>query len=162
MSLMPTANPTALAPEMIDPEGMMVVEAYLNNNFDLDKTALALKQDKQDIVKIYNRPEVKTYLNTIFQDSGFRNRNKFFGLLDKLINMKLEEMDETGLGSSMDIMDMMKAAHRMKMDEMKMEAELLKAKQGSAGNNVTNQTNIQINDPKYNDLMHNLLKGKVR
>lgn len=162
MNLVPATNPSALMPEEIDPEGMLVVEAYLNNNFDITKTALALGQDKQEIVKIYNRPEVKGYLNTIFQDSGFRNKNKFFGLVDKLINMKLEEMDETGLGSSMDIMDMMKTAHRMKMDEMKMEAELLKARQGASGNNVTNQTNIQINDPKYTNLMETLLKGKVR
>lgn len=158
---MPTTNPTSLVPELIDPEGMMVIEAYLDNNFDINKTAIALGQDKQDIVKIYNRPEVKTYLSTIFNESGFRNRNKLFGLLDKLINMKLEEMDDTGLGSSMDIMDMLKTAHRMKMDEMKMEAELLKAKNAASGNNVTNQTNIQINDANYNTLMQSLLTKRV-
>ncbi len=157
--MLPATNPTALAPEFIDPEGMMVVEAYFNNGFDIDKAAVALGMPKEGVVKIYNKPEVKQYVSTLFNESGFRNKHKLFALLDKIINMKLEQMDETGLGSDQDIMDILKTVHRMKMDEMKMEAELEKIKQ--AGNRVVaNQTNVQIiNDPNYASLITKL-QGK--
>lgn len=158
--MLPATNPTALVPESIDPEGMMVVEAYFGNGFDLDATAKALNMPKEGVVKIYNRPEVKTYISTLFNESGFRNKHKLFMLLDKIINMKIDQMDETGLGSDLDIIDILKIAHKMKMDEMKMEVELEKVKQ--AGNKVVaNQTNVQvINDPNYASLVHKLAGGK--
>ncbi|MFP9052207.1 hypothetical protein ACLI10_17065, partial [Enterococcus faecalis] len=85
------------------------------------------------------RSEVKNYLNDIFMESGFRNRDRLFGVLDEVIKRKLEELEETGMGSDQDIMDILWKAHKMKMEEMKMMVELEKVK--AAARTPANQTN---------------------
>ena len=70
-------------------------------------------------------------------------------------------MQETGMGSSEDILTVLDKAHKMKMAELKMQVELAKATQVVA---PTTQTNVQINtipgssDPGYMDVL-NLLSG---
>lgn len=163
MNNLPSTNPTAIAPEVISPEGLQVVSAYFENNCDLDRASTALGMPKEDFVKVYNRPEVKQYVSTIFNESGFRNRHKLFSLMDKIINMKLEQMDETGLGSDEDIVNILKTFHRMKMDEMKMEIELEKVRTAKQVTNVANQTNVQvINDQNYADLITKISGGGRR
>ncbi|MFP9216373.1 hypothetical protein, partial [Enterococcus faecalis] len=112
---------------------------------------------------IMNRSEVKNYLNDIFMESGFRNRDRLFGVLDEVIKRKLEELEETGMGSDQDIMDILWKAHKMKMEEMKMMVELEKVK--AAARTPANQTNIQNNiiagagDQNYMDLITSLATG---
>ena len=59
-----------------------------------------------------------------------------------MIQSKLEEAQETGVYSSKDLADLLQMAHKMRMDEIKAQAELIKAENTS----VKNQTNVQINE----------------
>jgi len=92
---------------------------------------------------------------------GYRNKNNIASVLDEMINSKLEEAQETGIYSSKDLADLMMMAHKMRMDELKAQAELLKAESSS----IKNQTNVQINEAlpfgqgNYGKLMEKLLNG---
>lgn len=152
-----------LVPDLMSPEGMDVIEAYLQCGSDVPTAARSLGMSEIAFRDIMNRSEVKNYLNDIFMESGFRNRDRLFGVLDEVIKRKLEELEETGMGSDQDIMDILWKAHKMKMEEMKMMVELEKAK--AAVRAPANQTNIQNNiiagagDQNYMDLITSLATG---
>ncbi len=152
-----------LVPDLMSPEGMDVIEAYLQCGSDVPSAARSLGMSEIAFRDIMNRSEVKNYLNDIFMESGFRNRDRLFGVLDEVIKRKLEELEETGMGSDQDIMDILWKAHKMKMEEMKMMVELEKAK--AAARTPANQTNIQNNiiagagDQNYMDLITSLATG---
>ncbi|NCB96446.1 MAG: hypothetical protein EOM35_08350 [Negativicutes bacterium] len=152
-----------LVPDLMSPEGLDVIEAYLQCGSDVPSAARSLGMSEIAFRDIMNRSEVKNYLNDIFMESGFRNRDRLFGVLDEVIKRKLEELEETGMGSDQDIMDILWKAHKMKMEEMKMMVELEKAK--AAVRAPANQTNIQNNiiagagDQNYMDLITSLATG---
>lgn len=151
-----------LVPDSISPEGMEVINAYFENNSDPKAAALSLGMEEPAFREIMRRPEVKVYLNEIFMESGFRNRDKFFGIIDTVLNLKMTELQDTGMGSEMDIMDILKLMHKMKMDEMKLQIEFEKAKQSKA---PVHQNNTQVNiagagDSNYMDLVSILAGGK--
>lgn len=152
-----------LVPDLMSPEGMDVIEAYLQCGSDVPSAARSLGMSEIAFRDIMNRSEVKNYLNDIFMESGFRNRDRLFGVLDEVIKRKLEELEETGMGSDQDIMDILWRAHKMKMEEMKMMVELEKVK--AAARTPANQTNIQNNiiagagDQNYMDLITSLATG---
>ncbi|VUF55708.1 putative terminase small subunit [Escherichia phage T5_ev212] len=152
-----------LVPDLMSPEGMDVIEAYLQCGSDVPSAARSLGMSETAFRDIMNRSEVKNYLNDIFMESGFRNRDRLFGVLDEVIKRKLEELEETGMGSDQDIMDILWKAHKMKMEEMKMMVELEKVK--AAARTPANQTNIQNNiiagagDQNYMDLITSLATG---
>lgn len=152
-----------LVPDLMSPEGMDVIEAYLQCGSDVPSAARSIGMSEIAFRDIMNRSEVKNYLNDIFMESGFRNRDRLFGVLDEVIKRKLEELEETGMGSDQDIMDILWKAHKMKMEEMKMMVELEKAK--AAVRAPANQTNIQNNiiagagDQNYMDLITSLATG---
>lgn len=152
-----------LVPDLMSPEGMDVIEAYLQCGSDVPSAARSLGMSEIAFRDIMNRSEIKNYLNDIFMESGFRNRDRLFGVLDEVIKRKLEELEETGMGSDQDIMDILWKAHKMKMEEMKMMVELEKVK--AAARTPANQTNIQNNiiagagDQNYMDLITSLATG---
>ncbi|QIO00125.1 putative terminase small subunit [Salmonella phage beppo] len=155
-----------LVPDLMSPEGMDVIEAYLQCGSDVPVAARSLGMSEIAFRDIMNRGEVKNYLNDIFMESGFRNRDRLFGVLDEVIKRKLEELEETGMGSDQDIMDILWKAHKMKMEEMKMMVELEKVK--AAARTPANQTNIQNNiiagsgDENYMNLITALAGGGKR
>jgi molybdenum cofactor biosynthesis enzyme len=75
-----------------------------------------------------------------------------------MIASKLEEAQETGVYSSKDLADLLQMAHKMRMDEIKAQADAEKATA------VRTQTNVQINEGvpfgqgNYGKLMDKLLK----
>jgi hypothetical protein len=91
---------------------------------------------------------------------GYRNKNNIAGLLDEMIESKLEEAKESGVYSNKDLADLLQMAHKMRMDEIKAQTELQKAE----ATNVKSQTNVQINEGlpfgqgNYGKLMDKLLK----
>ena len=92
---------------------------------------------------------------------GYRNKNNFASVLDEMIQSKLEEAQESGVYSSKDLADLLQMAHKMRMDEIKAQAELEKV----SSSNIKNQTNVQINEGvpfgqgNYGKLMDKLLNG---
>lgn len=144
----------------ISPEGLEVANCYLQfGNIRAVCEYMHVSEDK--VVELLNKREVKKYIDTVYLDMGYRNKNNIASVLDEMINSKLEEAKETGVYSSKDLADLMMMAHKMRMDEMKAQAELLKAESTS----IKNQTNVQINEAlpfgqgNYGKLMEKLLHG---
>lgn len=154
-----------LVPEEMSPEGMRVVEAYLECGSDITQVGDYLGMPQETVISIYNRPEVKHYITTLFMESGFRNRDKFFGVMDEIVKKKLEDLNESELGSDADILEIMKVYHKMKMDEMAMQIKLIEAQ--TKVKTPTTQTNIQNNfnlpgsdDGNYMNLLNRLSGAK--
>ena len=144
----------------ISPEGLEVANSYLTLG-NIKGVCQDLMVDEKKVVDILNRREVKKYIDTVYLDTGYRNKNNIGSLLDEMINSKLEEAQESGVYSSKDLADLLQLAHKMRMDEIKAQAELEKA----SASNIKNQTNVQINEGvpfgqgNYGKLMDKLLNG---
>ena len=143
----------------ISPEGLEVANSYLTfGNIRAVVEQLGVQENK--VVELLNKREVKKYIDTVFLDMGYRNKNNIASLLDEMIGSKLEEAKESGVGSNEDLADLLQMAHKMRMDEIKAQAELHKAE----ASNVRSQTNIQVNEGvpfgqgNYGKLMEKLLK----
>ena len=144
----------------ISPEGLEVANSYLqfgNIRGVCDQRQVAEKT----VVDILNKREVKKYIDTVYLDLGYRNKNNIASVLDEMIQSKLEEAQESGVYSSKDLADLLQMAHKMRMDEIKAQAELEKV----SSSNIKNQTNVQINEGvpfgqgNYGKLMDKLLNG---
>jgi hypothetical protein len=143
----------------ISPEGLEIANSYLQHgSISVVSHRLGVKQDV--ISEMLNRREVKQYIDTVYLDTGYRNRFKLADTLDTLIDKKMEEAEESEIYTSKDLADLLQMAHKMRMDEIKAQAELEKAKATS----IKQQTNVQINDGafgsgNYGKLMEKLLKA---
>ena len=144
----------------ISPEGMEVANSYLTlGNIKGVCEYLCVPESK--VVDILNRREGKKYIDTVYLDTGYRNKNNIGSLLDEMIESKLEEAQESGVYSSKDLADLLQMAHKMRMDEIKAQADIEKA----SASNIKNQTNVQINEGvpfgqgNYGKLMDKLLNG---
>ena len=109
---------------------------------------------------LLNKREIKQYIDTVFLDTGYRNRFKISETLDMLIEKKLEESEETEIYTNKDMADLLQMAHKMRIEEMKAQTELKKAE----AQYVKNQVNIQHNSElpfgqgNYGELIKKLLK----
>ena len=119
----------------ISPEGLEIANCYLQfGNIKAVTEFMGVSEDK--VVQLLNKREVKRYIDTVYLDLGYRNKNNIGTLLDEMIQSKLEEAQETGVYSSKDLADLLQMAHKMRMDEIKAQAELLKAENSQ----IKNQT----------------------
>jgi L-lactate utilization protein LutC len=146
----------------ISPEGLDIANSYLQFG-NIRAVSEYLQVPESNVVEILNKREVKKYIDTIYLDMGYRNKNNIGALLDEMIASKLEEAHESGVYSSKDLADLLMMAHKMRMDEIKAQAEIIKAE----GTNIKNQTNVQINEAvpfgqgNYGKLMEKLLNGNA-
>jgi len=145
----------------ISPEGLEVANCYLQYG-NINAVVQCMGVSEAKIVSLLQKREVKKYIDTVYLDLGYRNRNNIGSLLDEMIESKLEEAKETGVYSSKDLADLLQMAHKMRMDEIKAQAELLKVE----STNIRSQTNVQINDANlpfgqgnYGKLMDKLING---
>ena len=143
----------------ISPEGLEVANSYLTfGNIRAVVEQLGVAENK--VVELLNKREVKKYIDTVYLDMGYRNKNNIASLLDEMIESKLDEAKESGVYSNKDLADLLQMAHKMRMDEIKAQAELQKAEATS----VKSQSNIQVNEGvpfgqgNYGKLMEKLLK----
>lgn len=140
----------------INPEGLEIANTYLETQ-SVEKTARALCIPEKDVADALNKTDVKRYIDSVYLDLGYRNRFKLGSLLDKIIDAKLEEAEETEIYTNKDLVDLITLAHKMRMEELKYQKE--------AGTNIKNQTNVQINDANpfgggnYGALMEKLVGG---
>lgn len=140
----------------ISPEGLEVANQYLQFG-NIEDVSETLKVPQDQVVELLAKREVKQYLDTVYLDMGYRNRDKLGALMDTIIESKLEEAEESKIYTSKDLIEILQIAHKMRMDEIKAMSE--------ANKNATirNQTNVQINDSgfgegNYGQLMEKLLK----
>ena len=144
----------------ISPEGLEVANSYLQfGNIKGVVEQLGVRENA--VVEILNKREVKRYIDTVYLDMGYRNKNNIASELDEMIQSKLEEAQETGVYCYNDLADLLQMAHKMRMDEIKAQADLEKA----SASNIKNQTNVQINEGvpfgqgNYGKLMDKLING---
>jgi len=145
----------------ISPEGLEVANCYLQyGNIRAVCDFMGVAENR--VVECLNTREVKKYIDTVYLDMGYRNKNNIASVLDTMIQSKLEEAEESGIYSSKDLADLMMMAHKMRMDEIKAMADLEKAQNASS---IRNQTNVQINEAlpfgqgNYGKLMEKLLQN---
>jgi hypothetical protein len=136
--------------QKISPEGFDIANAYLEHG-DAEKVAEEMQLPVHEVVSVLRQKEVKTYLDGVYLDQGYRNRHKLGALLDKLIEKKLEEAEESEVYTSKDLFELIQFAHKMRIDEMKLEKDL----GGSTTVNVA-----QFGDGNYGKLMERLLTSK--
>jgi len=143
----------------ISPEALEVANTYLRTT-DIKETAETLGLEANIVSSYLGKREVKTYVDSVFLDVGYRNRFKLANTLDSIIESKLEELDEAEMTSTKDIADLLALAHKMRMEELKVQTDLAKAE----STKIRNQTNVQINDAgnfgtgNYGELMKKLLQ----
>lgn len=151
-----------ILPTTGSPEGLELAESYLTHG-----SAKGVSEDMglpvEVVAKELQKPEIRTYINQVFLEAGFRNRNQFFGLLDHMINEKLKESEETGMVTDEDLLTVLEKVHKMKMAEMAMEIKMMEAQAKINGTNKpVQQTNIQNNfggSDGMNSLMQQLAGG---
>ena len=145
---------------VISPEGLEVANSYLQfGNIKAVSECLQVAENK--IVAILNKREVKKYIDTVYLDLGYRNSANIATVMDEMIQSKLEEAQDTGIYSNKDLSDLLQQAHKMRIDEIRAQADLEKIH----GTNIRSQTNVQINEGvpfgqgNYGKLMEKLLKN---
>jgi len=144
----------------ISPEGLEIANSYLQFG-NIRGVCQHLQVTENKVVEALNKREVKKYIDTVYLDMGFRNKNNIASALDEIIASKLEEAQESGMYSNKDLADLVQIAHKMRMDEIKAQADAEKAT-----TNIRTQNNVQINDGSipfgqgnYGKLMDKLLNG---
>ena len=141
----------------IDPEMLEVANCYLQTQ-DARAVSAELDLPVETVTKYLARAEVKAYINQVFFDLGFNNRFKMRAAMDAILKKKFAEMEEADVGSSKDIAELMALSHKMSMELMDKEIQLLKLREGA---NMKNQVNVQINEggdgTKYGALISKLL-----
>ena len=144
----------------ISPEALEVANAYLQLN-DARAVAQELDLDPEIVTNLLARREVKTYIDSVFFDSGYNNRFLMRRAMDALIKQKFSELEESQTGSTKDIAELLQMSHKMSMDLMDREIQLAKAQQATG---PQKQVNVQINEgldgSKYSQLVQKLISGE--
>jgi len=144
----------------ISPEALEVANAYLQLN-DARAVAQELDLDPEVVTNLLAKREVKSYIDSVFFDSGYNNRFLMRRAMDALIKQKFSELEESQTGSTKDSAELLRMSHKMSMDLMDREIQLAKAQQAVG---PQKQVNVQINDAldgsKYSQLVQRLITGE--
>ena len=124
----------------MSPEGLEIANAYLEKG-TIPAVCTKLGITENEVSEVLNKREIKQYIDTVFLDTGYRNRFKISETLDMLIEKKLEEADETEIYTTKDMTDLLQMAHKMRNEELKAQTEMEKAK----AQTIKTQVNIQDN-----------------
>ena len=144
----------------ISPEALEIANCYLQLQ-DARKVAKELDLDQDIVVTTLARREVRGYIDQVFFDTGYNNKFLMRRAIDALIQQKFHELEESGVGSSKDIAELLSLSHKMSMDLLDREIQLEKLKQTNIG--PQKQVNVQINSDdgtKYGQLIHKLISGE--
>ena len=156
MQQLPTQHPAEVL--QISPEALEVANCYLQLQ-NIPKVCEALDLPTELVVEVLERREVKAYLDNVFFDMGFNNRHKMRAAMDAIIQKKFQELDEAGIGSNKDIVEILALSHKMSMEYMDKQIQLEKLR----GTNFKNQVNVQINDAgggsNYGNLIERIINA---
>lgn len=143
----------------ISPENLEIANSYLELQ-SIQKVSDSLGVSQELVGEVLRRREVKSYIDQVFYDLGFNNRFLMRRAMDALIQKKFQEMDEAGVGSSKDILEILALSHKMTTEVLDREIALEKAR----GNNIKSQVNVQINEnsqqgSNYGSLIERLINA---
>ena len=102
----------------LTPEALDIANAYITYG-SAQETAEQLGLPEYQVIQLLERKDVKDYLTGVYLDRGYRNRTKIGLLLDKMIEAKLEEAEETQIYTKKDLFELLQFAHKMRQDEIK-------------------------------------------
>lgn len=143
-------------PEVISPEGATIANTYLANACSLIETSRNLNTPTHEIAAVLQQPLVKTYVNSILKENGYRHMVKIAEKIDDLVDKKWEELEEAEIGSNKDIADLLQLAHKMRLDMSK----LLQAEAIKEGPGTVRQTQVNVyGEGNYGKLMEKLIDG---
>ena len=134
----------------VAPELFEITTEYAKT-LSISKTATALELSEHAIVEVLDRREAKRYIDAIFLEQGYLHRSKLNDVMTSLIDQKIDEMEETGLGSNKDILEILKLQHQMRMDYAK------ETKEEAPGQQVNIQNNF--GGENYAKLMERIVTG---
>jgi len=145
----------------MSPEGLEIANSYLEHG-SIPAVASKLRVSQHEVTDILNKREIKQYIDTVFLDTGYRNRFKLSETLDMLIEKKLEESEETQMYTNKDMADLIQMAHKMRMEEIKAQTEMEKAKAMTVKTQVNIQDNsgLPFGQGNYGELIKKLMKDQ--
>jgi len=145
----------------MSPEGLEIANSYLEHG-SIPAVASKLRVSQNEVTEALNKREIKQYLDTVFLDTGYRNRFKLSETLDMLIEKKLEESEETQIYTNKDMADLIQMAHKMRMEEIKAQTEMEKAKAQTVKTQVNTQDNsgLPFGQGNYGELIKKLMKDQ--
>lgn len=139
--------------ELISPEGLLVANSYLQH-WDVTKVAQELDLPTHIVSSQLKTREIKSYVDSVYMDLGYRNKHTLAKTLDTIIDMKMEEIEEAELGSNKDILEILALAHKFRMDELKLQLELDNKKQEA---NTINNVQVINEGSNYDKLLTALM-----
>ena len=145
----------------MSPEGLEIANTYLEQG-SIPAVCSKLGVSESEVSEILNKREIKQYIDTVFLDTGYRNRFKISETLDMLIEKKLEESEETEIYTNKDMADLLQMAHKMRIDEIKAQTDLEKAKSQTVKTQVNIQDNgsLPFGQGNYGELIKKLIKDQ--
>lgn len=162
MQNLPTQTPAEVL--AISPEALECANCYLQCG-DTRQTADQLGLEPQLVAQLLDRPEVRRYIDHVWMETGFNNRQTMRRAMDAVIRQKMQELEEAGTGSQKDIADLLLLSHKMSMEQLDRQIELAKLQAKQTELSVRNQVNVQINEgvpvgdgSKYAQLIGKLLE----
>ena len=143
----------------MSPEGLEIANAYLEKG-SIPAVCSKLGVSENEVSEILNKREIKQYIDTVFLDTGYRNRFKISETMDMLIEKKLEESEETEIYTNKDMADLLQMAHKMRIDEIKAQTDLEKAKSQTVKTqvNIQDNTGTPFGQGNYGQLIKKLMK----
>jgi hypothetical protein len=153
----PSASPAEVV--KIAPENLEIANTYLACQSIAD-VSRNLRLPTDVISEVLGRRDVKAYIDAIFLDYGFNNRFKMRQVMDAVINKKLQDMDESDIGSGKDIIEIMALSHKMAMDVLDRQIKLEEAQ--AKNHNIKNQVNVQVNNNEGGSNYANLLQRLIQ
>ncbi len=158
MSNLPTTTPAETLD--ISPEALEVANCYLQCN-DINEVANTLDMPLDIVSQLLAKKEVKSYIDHVFFNIGFNNRFKMRAAMDAIIKKKFQELEDSEMGSTKDIADLLALSHKMTMEEMARQLDIEKVQ---AAGKLKSQVNVQINEgfndgSKYGKLIQQLING---
>jgi hypothetical protein len=142
----------------IAPENLAVANAYLEVG-NITDVAQRLQIPTNQITEILDKREVKAYVDAVYLDSGYRNRDKIAQVLDQIIDDKLEEMLETELTSKKDIAELLQIAMKFRESTIKEQLEEKKALNQAPSTQINIDATNPFGDGNYGELMKKLINN---
>ena len=119
----------------LSPEALEFTNVYLSC-LDISETAKELGISREEAAGFLRKKEVKKFIDTVYMEQGYMNRFKLSAVLDKIIESKLAEALETEVYTGKDLLEVLTLAHKIQMDQAKIQKEEA----------PTRQTNVQVNN----------------
>ncbi len=129
----------------MSPESLAVCQAYLQCK-DTKQMEISIGIPEQDIRQQLMRADVKAYISSAAFAIAERNIDTIQDRFESLIEHKLEEMEESELGSKKDISELLKDKADIEMNLMKLRIKLLETETKREEARMKTQINMQINN----------------